>query len=199
MNYFVKNGRSEYKIILPENPTEEIKFAAKEINYALQECCDLILPIVEDKEEFDGKGIYLGDTKKTSVKFKKLSISEYSGDGFEVNVEEGNVYIRSAGREGVIYGAYKFLNKVLGCEFYGYGAYELPKQTNVLLLEQVISAVPDIETRVRGLEWKYYDTTTERRLGFNTGNGRTWVTWAHTYFQLVPKDKYYDTHRDYYI
>lgn len=198
MEYLVKDRTSIYKIILPQNATNEIEFAANEINYALKECCGCELPIICEESELAEKGIYLGGTKKTLEKFDVLSLDKYSGDGFVVDIINGDVYIRSAGREGIIYGVYQFLNKVLGCEFFGYGAYELPKQEDVVLEDQCFSAVPDIETRVRGLEWKHYDTTTERRLGFNTGNGRTWVTWAHTYFQLVPKDKYYETHRDYY-
>lgn len=198
MGYLIENGKSEYKIIIPKNASNEIMFAAGELNYAFQQCCDCVLPILEENNSFLQKVIYLGATEKTNEKFDKLSIEKYGADGYVINIEGENVYIRSAGREGIIYGVYGFLNRILGCDFIGYGEYLLPKTTKVELKDDSFSMIPDIETRVRGLEWRLYDQTTERRLGFNTGNGRVWATWAHTYFQLVPKDKYYDVHRDYY-
>jgi hypothetical protein len=119
-------------------------------------------------------------------------------DGYRLAVRGEDVFIVSAGREGCIYGVYGFFEKVLGTEFYAVDEWYIPQTQEAMLFEKDIDRKPDIDKRVRNIEWTNRDRMTERRLGFNESNGLPWVVFGHSYFRLIPKEKYYDEHPDFY-
>lgn len=198
MKRFIENGKCLYKIVIPDNASKEALFASNELVYAIQACCGDSPSIIMDGVSLPENCIYVGDTVETHARKYKPDIKKAGPDGYSVICDGENAFIVGAGDEGVIYGVYAFLNLVLGCEFFGYGEWYLPKTKNVDLPKLNVTVVPDIETRVRSLSWNKYDEETERRFGYNPKNGRHWVTWAHTFFQLMPKEKYWYEHRDFY-
>lgn len=198
MKRFIENGKCLYSIVVPEKAGKEALFAGDELVYAIRACCGDSPSILMDGVSLPENCIYIGDTIKAVAHGYKPDIKKMGPDGYSIICDGGNVFIVGAGDEGVIYGVYAFLNLVLGCEFFGYGEWYLPKIENADLPKLNVSVAPDIETRVRSLEWAIYDQETERRYGYNCGNGRHWVTWAHTFFELMPKEKYWHEHRDFY-
>lgn len=46
--WFVRNGRSDYKILLPEEADDVLEFAANELNYFLVETAAMTLDVVHD-------------------------------------------------------------------------------------------------------------------------------------------------------
>ncbi|MBQ3506013.1 MAG: DUF4838 domain-containing protein [Clostridia bacterium] len=198
MKALIQNGKCQYTILVPKNGNAHIRFAAQELAYAIEKSCGNSPSIVLDGELAVGKTIQLGNTQQAKREKLKPHLSETGMDGFKILVRGENVFIIAATSEGVIYGVYEFLNRTLGTKFFGYDEYVIPKHTDVNLPELDIVKRPDIETRVREMDYTIYDVETERRLGFNASVGRNWVTWAHTHFQLMPKEKYWFTNRDFY-
>lgn len=197
-NYFIKDQKCLYTIVIPDTENKKLDFAANELVYAIQACCGNAPAVIKESERIPEYGLYLGNTT-LSLSYKlKPCIQEVGADGYKISFKENNVFIIGATDEGVIYGVYAFLKRVLGCEFFGYGEYVLPKTNEAYLPNEDICVSPDIETRVRSLSWTKYDEKTERRFGYNVGNGRHWVTWAHTHFQLISKEKYWHSHREFY-
>lgn len=197
-NYFIKDGKCLYTIVIPHAENKNIEFAANELVYAIQACCGDSLIMERESERTPEYALYLGDTSFSLFRGLKPDVKEVGADGFKIAFDDKKIFIIGATSEGVIYGVYAFLKRVLDCEFFGYGEYRLPKTNEAYLPSEDITVVPDIETRVRSLSWTKYDETTERRFGYNPGNGRHWVTWAHTHFSLIPKEKYWDSNRDFY-
>lgn len=197
-NYFIKDGKCLYTVVIPENGNKDLTFAVNELVYAIQACCGDAPAVVKESDDTPAFSLHVGDTALSLSYGLKPDIQEVGPDGYAIMRKEDTLFIIGAGSEGVIYGVYEFLNQVLDCEFYGYGEYVLPKTTKAYLPDVSVIVTPDIETRVRSLSWTKYDEKTERRLGYNVGNGRHWVTWAHTHFELIPKEKYWYTNRDFY-
>ena len=197
-NYFIKDGKCLYTIVFPDMTNKDLEFAANELVFAIQACCGDAPAVMKESECASNLVVYLGDTTLSLSYGLKANIREFGPDGYKICFRKNDVFIIGRSNEGVIYGVYDFLNRTLGCEFFGYGEYVLPKIKDAILPNTDICVSPNIETRVRSLSWLKYDEKTERRLGYNIGNGRHWVTWAHTHFELIPKEKYWNSHRDYY-
>lgn len=198
MKRFIENGKCQFFIVIPENASKEALFAKDELVYAIRACCDNSPSISMDGVSLPKNTIHLGDTCDSLARGLKPDVKKIGPDGYVIVSDEDGVFITGASDEGLIYGVYDFLNRTLGCEFFGYGEWYLPKTENAEMPKLNVSVKPDIETRVRSLSWTKYDEKTERRFGYNPGNGRHWVTWAHTFFELMPKEKYWHTHRDFY-
>jgi hypothetical protein len=151
-----------------------------------------------ETEELPKKCVYIGATLKAKELGVVPTLKETGVDGYRLAVRGEDVFIVSAGREGCIYGVYGFFEKVLGTEFYAVDEWYIPQTQETMLFEKDIDRKPDIDKRVRNIEWTNRDRMTERRLGFNESNGLPWVVFGHSYFRLIPKEKYYDEHPDFY-
>lgn len=198
MKDFIKDGKCLYSIVMPENASKECKFAVEELVYAIGECCGDKPNVLTDGENLPENCIHVGDTRRALEAGVKPSFEEADADGYFVGVVDGDAFISAFGQEGLIYGAYEFLLDNLGAEYFAPDEYYLPKTENAKLCETNVSAKPDVATRVRSLSYSKLDEKAERRFGYNVSNGRYWVYWAHSHFQIVPKEKYWNTHREYY-
>ncbi len=194
--YFIANGKCLYDIVLPQSPDRYAVLAAEELKYVIEKCCGTAPAVVTDCETA-GTALHIGDTRKAKHCAPKYDRKELGSDGFRISEADGDVFLTANGC-GLFYAACEFLHVTLGSEFFHYGEYKIPRLTEAVLPALPIVKVPDIETRKRDLSWSTYDAITERRLGFNVGNDRYWVTWAHSVFELIPKAKHFANHRDWY-
>lgn len=198
MKNLIEKGKFQYTIVVPKDANKDIRFAVDELVYAVKESCGDTPSVVTDGESLSTPQIHLGNTEKIKREKLKPKRSETGLDGYKILFSGEDICITSATSEGVIYGVYKLLQETIGTAFYGYGEYQIPKKQDVPCPQREWTVKPSIETRVRDLAYTVYDKETERRLGFNASTGRTWVTWAHTHFDLIPKTKFWFSHRDYY-
>lgn len=187
-----------FTVVLPDNATKDDIFAKDEIEYAVEKCTGCKIATATESDYNGNNALFIGKTAQAKELFVNYDYDKLSVDGYVVKSIGNDIYVYSVGSEGVIYGAYTLLNKLFGTEFIAYNEYVLPRCNKVSFDEIFIEKKPDIETRVRSLAYSKYDNTTERRYGFNCGDGRHWVTWAHTHFLLIPKNKFFDEHPDFY-
>ncbi len=198
MKNFIEKGKCVYTIVLPANASKECKFAASEMEYVLNRACQESLSVITESETLPKYCLHIGDTAVALTLGVKPSQQEVGADGYALRIRGDNVFISSFGREGVIYGVYEFLEKVVGSEYFGYLAWEIPAVENATLFDEDIIRKPEFEKRARSFQWGIYDPQTERRFGYNESNAMPWVEFGHSFFELIPKEKYYKDHPEYY-
>lgn len=198
MEYLVKDGRFLFSVVKEKNPSQECDFAVEELCYAIGKCCENSPEVLVDEGDLPEHCIYIGDTRKARELGLVPSMDAVGADGYFIGGREGDYFVCAVGKEGLIYGVYELLLALFNVEFFAPDEWKLPKMESEVYRDFGVSARPDIETRVRVLEYSKLDVETERRLGFNTCNGRHWIFWAHSHFEIMPKEKYWDTRRDFY-
>lgn len=196
--YFIKDGKCLYTIVIPNTTNREAEFAANELVRAVRVSCGDFPVVIKECEELPNHCICLGETSLSLSYGVKPSMQEAGPDGFRICQKDGRVFIVGGGSEGVIYGVYEFLRLTLGAEYFAPEEWTIPTCTEALLPDKEVLIRPDIETRVRSLSWSKLDVEAERRFGYNIENGRSWVFWAHSHFKIIPKEKYWKTHREFY-
>ena len=132
--YFVKDGESEYKIVIPAEANGSEEYAASEIRQYIMMSTGFTLPVVSDEgltyDENDkvisvGKTVYQKNAD-LKVDYEKLKTGGYFIKNF------GDVYVIDSGsREGVLYGAYEFLNAFFGVEFLTHDDSYIPTTKDV--------------------------------------------------------------------
>jgi len=118
----VSNGRCEWQILTPGDPTAGVKFATRELQNYVQQMSSGALRLV-DKEE-DRPLIVLGLRKSLSSKDRSLLPKAVKGhDGYAVSVvpsargRKPRIILAGDNGRGVVYAAYDLLEK-MGCRWF---------------------------------------------------------------------------------
>ncbi len=131
--YFVEKGKSDYIIVMENNPDDYISTAASELQTFFAEATGFTLSILEDKET-TGKEKHIFSLGSTS--YARLAMgttgSELGESDYRIASKNGNVYILSGGSTGVCWGVYKLLYYMFDYEFYKEGIYTLNHDVTTL-------------------------------------------------------------------
>lgn len=196
---FIKNGVTNYKIVLPANATDNEKIAAQEINTFLLSSVGTKMETVTDEEvAFDGNAqyIFVGKTKQAEGRVS-VSYEELFRDGFKIKTIDKSIFIVGAYDMGTVYGAYFFMEKIFGYRYYAVDEIKVNDVTDMTLPNIDITERPDFDYREGNYGEILRDETILRRSRMSF-NGQIYYKNAHTSFQYLPPEQYKSEHRDWY-
>ena len=119
-------------------------------------------------------------------------------DGFAVATSGGNLYIRSGGDKGAIYGVVHLLERYFGCRRFSPGAAVFPRRDTLAL-----GTIRDVDNPVNRIRIVNGDFSKDEDL-------RDWLRldvtddvfgrgyYVHTFNRLVPWEKHFDRHPEYF-
>ena len=207
----VKNGSSDYKILVPADATDTEKYASGELLSFFKQATGITLPIVTDANGADKNGKYLsiGDTSLFEESGMEVSLAELGGDGFKVKTYGNSVIMNGADEGGKIYSVYDFMEEQIGLEVYAADEIYVDTFSDRKLKDFNIKEVPDFAGRdVHDVVYGNNATfATRKRLrgvstSFSTaqGNGSVWsrTLWCHSTHILLRPKLHMDAHRDWY-
>lgn len=150
--YFVKGGKSEYAIVIPENATGSEKNSAEEIQRYVRVVTGATLSLTvdtgktynsADKVISVGKTVYC---KQSSVS-QNVDYETLKTGGYYVK-NDGKVYLLdSAVNEGVVYAGYEFLSTFFGVEFLTADYTYTPKYEDVKAYKIDYTTIPAFALR----------------------------------------------------
>lgn len=151
-DYIVKDGISEYKILLPELSTYTT-FARDELIRFFGEATGVTLEAVDGgsiSHSASAKYISLGDTEAFRTSGLTVDKSALGRDGARILTKDKTVYIVGGEDQGVLYGVYDFLKMNFGFEVYYKDCYDIDTGVkNVKLCNYNVTDVPDIPYKAR--------------------------------------------------
>ena len=150
--YMVKDGRTEYKILMPAETGAASVYAKEELIRFFGEATGITLEVVQSEEvhSSSAKYISLGDTE--AFKSSGLSVDKETlgRDGTRIMTKDKTVYITGGSDYGVLYGVYDFLNINFGYEQYYKDCYDLDTGVKELKIRNYdVTDIPDLPLRVR--------------------------------------------------
>lgn len=197
--YIVKEGVSDYQILVPSGADYNIKLAANEAVDAIKEASGYKMNVTD---VFDSakKYISIGNTElynlnKDAVLKKSLGYTEIM-----VKTLNDNVYINGDTTEDAVYATYEFLERTVGFKVYTLDDIYVAKSDKVKLYEIDLRETPDIS--IRSLRYVRIYTGNERlnhrRMRADFVND-AWFTFGHNQaIEILPKTTYYGQHPDWY-
>ncbi|MBQ3493343.1 MAG: DUF4838 domain-containing protein [Clostridia bacterium] len=202
----IKDGKSEYSLLLSKNATSLEKKASDIFSKYIEESTGVTLPVVTEGENAVSKFVSVGNTDA----FKKQNFDIRHGkSGFTVTEKDGNLYLFGQGVSGAIWAVYGFIEKALNYKFYTNDEYSVDKK-------QVIDAsgydyfyTPTIEHRSSAFGYcrldLEYATNLKAYGGFGTYADGTyfWGTWnpelsCHNHLTILPLKTYGDAHPEWF-
>ena len=200
-----RDGKTNYKIVLSSSPTKEEIFAKKELQYFFKQISDIELTTVEDDlVEFNVYSYYfsIGKNKLYDKLLKDDTfLIENDNDVYGDSVRlfgKGNMIFFNGNGNGPILSVYEFLKINFNYQFFAKDEYFIDKRIYAKVPVLDIEFYPDIPKRSLG----YPDTCDDELTIYRTRLCNTlytdWIEFCHTYFKILPKEIYYENHKDWY-
>jgi hypothetical protein len=199
------HGRSRYTIVIAPDASATVKQAAQELADDLRQISGATLPVMSQKPH--GPAIFVGASPFLSSGFRKVRLDTLTEEAFVVRTDRRNVYLAGHDDRGTLYAVYSFLEDHLGARWYA------PEAT--VLRPQEVVRVPDLnETQEPAFSYRNTDEAIvfgkgqwDAHLKLNglsvpdqadLGGINRLFNGAENFYGLVPPDRYFADHPDYY-
>jgi len=215
----INNGKN-YQIVIPSAADTIEKYAAKQIQHYLNEMSNTNLPIIIESEYKGKNAILIGHTDYANS--LNINFNQLEEDGYAFKPQGNNFVIAGGSKKGVLYGVYDLL-EFLGFRKYTSDCTIIPKGNSITLPKNDIVFVPKIKYRTTS--YISGETRSRRNISSRTSSsitissrnqeissrnqefsnwhkissrGETWGSFVHTFLNLMPPEKYFKTHPEYY-
>lgn len=164
----VKNGKSEYKLVVPAEADAKTQKAANEFNAFFSEATDISLETVTDAEASwsdTAKYISFGETSLLEGAGIEINEAVIGQQGYEIHTVGQSVFVAAFGGLGALYGAYDLLGRLVDYEQFTPDIYSLDKEVTELALPDFeIREVPDFEYRIAPYGSAFYNANFRDRM-----------------------------------
>ncbi len=126
----LSRGKSDYKIVYPEDANSEELMAKGELQQLFKEATDLILPALTDAQlecfnADNDKYIFIGDNKFAIEQNIVPAESEYGKSGYVIKSKGDSIFICGSNSTGTLFGTYKFLEYILNYDYFYTDIYHI--------------------------------------------------------------------------
>ena len=203
--YLVNGGKSNYKILISEQPSKYSVIAAQELTNFFLKATNIVLPI--EKESKVGYAhndtqhyISIGNTKLFESTDLVADSNVLKKEGFRIVTKDNNIYIFTSVDVGNAYGVYELLRILFNWEYYADDCIEIDEgvtQKKLPILD--VTEVPDFQVRkhMQGAITYSNDKNSAIRFGYSnenymlsvgdTENGAPRTTF-HNSSEVLPRD-----------
>lgn len=188
------DNSTNYKIIINENATKWDSLAATELQLYIKEISEVTIPIVNDKSPVIDYEIIIGENKHSFIKDK----SRIFYDGFIIRTKGSKINFIGGENKGTLNSIYSFLEKYLGCRMYSSEVKLIPINQTVIIPQIDLLENPTFTYR----EPHYYEPTIDNYAHWHklvdSEDKKMWGMFVHTFHFLLPPDKYFKEHPEYF-
>lgn len=202
----VRNGKSEYTIVIGRNGSPSERHAAKEFQHFIQEISGAELPIRTDDQKVRGPVVAIGQSKRLKKVAGKVKIGELGQGGYVIRATRRGLAIAGGRERGTLYGVYSFLEDELDCRWFTADCSRIPKRRTIRLARLDRRYVPPLEYRctdypnARDPDWCARNKMNghHHRTGAERGGHIRYGPFVHTFNALIPPGQYFDEHPEYF-
>jgi hypothetical protein len=199
----VKQGESTYSVCISKTASPSEKHAAEELQKFVEEISGARLPVVTDADKPGGNLVLVGNS--TLVEPSASKIEKLGPEGFVLRTVGDRVLIVGGRERGTLYGVYTFLEK-LGCRWFTRDVSVIPKKPTLLMepLDEVQKPAFEYRepyfTEACDKNWAARNKVngSSMNLDESTGGGFIYYPFVHTFYQILPSEKYFGEHPEYY-
>lgn len=201
------DGATEFTIVTPAEPAEAEKYAAEELQAAIEKISGAKPPIMCETDSPRDRLILIGATTSGMKAVPDSELAPLGEEGFIARTAGGNLILRGLSPRATLYAVYSLLEDRLGARWYAPGVEKMPKMKTVEFDSIDYSQRPAYEYRSPYFNHGFDgDWSARNRVNGSAHNlsekhgGRLEYLWGfvHTIFQYVPPDKYFSVHPEYF-
>lgn len=151
--YLIKNGTSDYKILIPNVETKYTNLGADEFSTLFREATNVQLPV--ERESGEGythnknqRLISIGNTELFKSTGLVVDSQVLKKEGYRIVTKDNNIYLFTAVDVGNLYAAYELLEILFNFEYFYHDCYVIDKgvlEKKLPVLD--VTDVPDFQVR----------------------------------------------------
>lgn len=212
-------------IIISENASETEYFAATELQKYINLINGISIPVIKDaKVDITSVRIYIGKSKYTEQYLSQFdrSVTGPGQDSFFIKARDGQIVLVGGGDRGTLYSVYEFLEQQ-GCRWFMPGKLGevIPRKEKIVIKEGEKLYVPNFiqrEITIGGgdnisveeiIDWcaknkinRIFNIGSRRKEYYQfwekRGGDLKWQHICHNYIFILPNEKYFKEHPEYY-
>ncbi|MEN6533212.1 MAG: DUF4838 domain-containing protein [Bryobacteraceae bacterium] len=200
-----RDGGSRYTICLSDQASPSEKRGAEELQRFLEEMSGAKLPIVAESAKPKGSLILVGQSGITDRLKLKIAFDQLGPEGFVLKTAKKHIVIAGGRQRGTMYGVYAFLEK-LGCRWFSPDVSRIPKMKTITVPALYETGKPAFEyrepffTEAFNKDWAARNKTNgdHTQLDESTGGKVKYYPFVHSFYEMLPPDKYFGEHPEYY-
>ncbi len=182
---FIKNGKCDYTLIVPEIASTYIRTAQQEFCYFFKKATGFDMKTATDAglggHSANTKYISLGETSLLRSTDIDYSYETLNFDGGKIVTKDSNIYIIGGFDSGTLFAVYTFLEITFNLEVYTQNCYVIDENVkNLKLRDYNVTDIPDFKDRtasaaqVRDLNYTEYDDKMYMyRMGYSDANSQS--------------------------
>jgi hypothetical protein len=195
-------GRQPYSIFLSAEASPSEHWAAEELRQHAERMTGIAMPVeIGSGVPASARAIAIGRSALT----ERCGVDPAQGESCVLKTSGETVIIAGGRQRGTMYGVSIFLEK-LGVRWFTSDISKIPKIQALWLPELNESHSPGFEyrevyfTEAQGREWSARNRLNGHfhRLDEGVGGKITYFPWAHSFYDLVPPERYFDSHPEYF-
>lgn len=212
-DWLLKDGATDYIIVIPAISSTEIGYAKDELIRYFTEATGVTLPVMLDtgmEHTANGKYLSLGNTALWNTSGLEIDREALGEDGVRILTKDKTIYFQGGTDEGVLYAVYDFLTIHFDFDTYNKHCYELTTGIkNIKLMDYDVTDIPDIAMRARGgalyaaatdtdetmysYRMRYTDAYWKRSLPIYPGTEKKNGSSDHNSLEYLPPDQYLES------
>ena len=205
--YLIKNGVTEFVIVLSDSPLPIEQTAANELKAFLDESTHVNWLIASEKDvPENAPQILIGNSLRAKKFFPEINPENIPYDGIEIHLKGNKLLLTGHEQRGALYAVYTFLENVLGIRWWTSTEHKIPAHKTLKLKPVNTSYVPKLIYREA-----YYkdalDTIFAARIKYNGhfqtitpeyGGHHRFTYFVHSFYALIPPRRYFDSHPEWF-
>jgi hypothetical protein len=199
-------GKSDYVIVVGAQASPSERRAAKELQMFLKQIGGAELPVVGDEGPVAEHEIILGDNAHLRALGVSPDLAGLGDEGYIIRTVGPRLVIAGARRRGTMYGVYSLLDEHLGCRWFTAAISRIPKRDPLTLPNINVRVVPRLIYRepfwreAWDGDWAARNrmNSSAAHLGEEHGGKITYYPFVHSFYTLIPPDKYFAQHPEWF-
>lgn len=199
-------GKPACSILLSAEPSTQERKAAADLQQWLGEISGATIPIVSEGSAVRGRVISVGNTRMLAREVAPTA--DLGDEGIGIAVKRGNLFLWGGRTRGIVNAVYALLEEDMGCRWYSKDSIRLPKAVTLRVAPVPRTYVPQLRLR-DPFYFVSFDATWSLRNRTNAPGAPVPEEWGgrtdygslfvHTFHQLMPPDRYFAEHPEYYM
>ena len=154
--YMVRNGRTEYALVLSETANSFERTGRDEFVTLFKQATGINIRVLQESGEGfthseNTKYISLGNTKLLQSSGLEIDYDELGSQGVRIITKDKSVYLVGGGYQGALYAVYDFMQLMFNFEAYYHDCWVIDEEVeNLKLYNFDVTDVPDVEMRCTG-------------------------------------------------
>ena len=199
-----REATSSYVIVVGAEAIPAEKHAAEEFQHYVEKSTGVRLPMTHNPGE--RKAVYIGPSRALRELAPNVLKEDLGSEEYLLETRQGNLIVLGGRPRGTMYGVYGFLEEFMGCRWFTRDVEKIPRHETFVIPSLDRREKPAFEYREPFFREAFDKNWAARNrvnsihshLDESVGDKIHMTGFVHTFNRLVPPEKYFDEHPEYF-